>query len=110
MKAYCDKGKPEKAENILRNVKQFNVQPNSFMYNLLIRSFSQKGKLDYSFYLFKEMNENGIKPNIYTYTFIINALIKKEEMKSAMEIFKQMKLIYSCVLHGLNIGNLAQHL
>ncbi|ANH13925.1 TPA: type II toxin-antitoxin system PemK/MazF family toxin [Legionella pneumophila] len=23
---------------------------------------------------------------------------------------EQMKLIYSCVLHGLNIGNLAQHL
>src|SRR5690606_17086015 len=92
MKAYCDKGKPEKAENILRNTKHFNVQPNSFMYNLLIRSFLQKGKLDYSLYLFKEMNENGIKPNIYTYTCIINALIKKEDMKSAMEIFNQMKL------------------
>src|SRR5690606_27631593 len=39
MKAYCDKGQPEKGENILRNAKQFNVQPNSFMYNLLILSF-----------------------------------------------------------------------
>src|SRR5690606_33759873 len=45
MKAYCDKRKPEKAENILRNVKQFNVQPNSFYVQFVNSFFFTKRKI-----------------------------------------------------------------
>jgi len=90
MKAYCDRDKPEKAEEILKKFKKYKIHHiDEVMYNMIIDAFARRRKMIDALRLFEEMKENGLTPNVTTYNTLINAFMKVGDLKNANEIFNK---------------------
>ena len=61
-----EKGKIDKAKQLMNEMKQNNISPNIITYNTLIDGLSKQGKFEEAKQLMNEMKQYNISPNVRT--------------------------------------------
>merc|ERR1719456_1359090 len=93
MKAYLVSNKLDKARDVVREMKQAGMQPNSVTYNELINSIvSRGGTKDDIWDVVREMKEMGMPPNQVTCSILLKNLNARS---AAVDIDNVMDLISS---------------
>ncbi|CAN7118865.1 unnamed protein product [Brassica rapa subsp. narinosa] len=68
-----------------------NVQPDSVVYNHLIKAYCRSGRLSMAFHLSEDMRIKGISPNCATYTSLIKGLSVISLVEEAKLLLEEMK-------------------
>lgn len=94
---------------VLRKMKEFNCQPNTTAYNIVIRAFCEKGNVDEAAGLMREMGLTGNYPDMITYVAMVKSFVDAGRIKEACELFKVMRghgclpntVFYSVLIEGV---------
>ncbi|XP_076957428.1 uncharacterized protein LOC143632905 [Bidens hawaiensis] len=70
--------------------KKFNIIPNVFTCNILLKAFCKKGDIEGALKVLDEMPAMGMVPNVVTYTTILGAYVSKGDMVGAKKMFDQI--------------------
>ncbi|XP_048496079.1 pentatricopeptide repeat-containing protein At2g19280 [Beta vulgaris subsp. vulgaris] len=84
---YCKVARPGDAICVIKN---FDVQPNTFVYNSFISKLSKDGDMEQAFTLFQEMTNLGIFPDCFSYTTMIDGYCKASIRRKALEYLGRM--------------------
>nr|KAJ0216381.1 hypothetical protein LSAT_V11C300146250 [Lactuca sativa] len=71
-------------------IKEELCEPNTIMYNAMIKGLSKYDNNDTAIALLKRMDEKGCKPDVFTYSTIIDSLCKDKMVDDALNLFKEM--------------------
>lgn len=80
---------------VLRKMVDFNLQPDTVMYNIVIRLFSQKGDVEMAEKLMREMSLNDICPDLITYMTMIEGFCNAGRLEDAYNMLKVMR-VHGC--------------
>ncbi|CAN7071100.1 unnamed protein product, partial [Brassica oleracea var. botrytis] len=78
----------EGAYNMLGNLKNFNLAPNSSMYNSIMVGYFREKNVNKALMVLKEMKEADVKPDSVTFSYLINYCDQEEAIA---EYYKEMK-------------------
>ncbi|KAF8096930.1 hypothetical protein N665_0298s0003 [Sinapis alba] len=78
----------EGAYNMLGNLKNFNLAPNSSMYNSIMAGYFREKNVNKALMVLKEMKEAEVKPDSVTFSYLINYCDQEEAIA---EYYKEMK-------------------
>ncbi|RID78373.1 hypothetical protein BRARA_A01211 [Brassica rapa] len=78
----------EGAYNMLGNLKNFNLAPNSSMYNSIMAGYFREKNVNKALMVLKEMKEADVKPDPVTFSYLINYCDQEEAIA---EYYKEMK-------------------
>ncbi|XP_013700112.1 pentatricopeptide repeat-containing protein At4g21880, mitochondrial-like isoform X2 [Brassica napus] len=78
----------EGAYNMLGNLKNFNLAPNSSMYNSIMAGYFREKNVNKALMVLKEMKEADVKPDSVTFSYLINYCDQEEAIA---EYYKEMK-------------------
>jgi pentatricopeptide repeat protein len=78
----------EGAYNMLGNLKNFNLAPNSSMYNSIMAGYFREKKVNSALKVLKEMKEADVKPDSVTFSYLINYC---GEEATIAKYYKEMK-------------------
>lgn len=70
--------------------KKFNIIPNVFTCNILLKAFCKNGDIEGALKVLDEMPAMGMVPNVVTYTTILGAYVYKGDMVEAKKMFDQI--------------------
>ncbi|KAK9056111.1 hypothetical protein SSX86_027199 [Deinandra increscens subsp. villosa] len=70
--------------------RKFNIVPNVFTCNILLKAFCKKGDIEGALKVLDEMPAMGMVPNLVTYTTILGAYVSKGDMVCAKKMFDQI--------------------
>jgi pentatricopeptide repeat protein len=99
----------EQVEEILREMRQNNIQFSNVTYSILVKIKSKKGEnLQNLIKILEEMKVKKIAPGLIIYTCLIKQSIKHRNFKKAFDLFSEMKaskvsadhIFYSCIING----------
>ncbi|XP_052145669.1 pentatricopeptide repeat-containing protein At5g18475-like [Oryza glaberrima] len=86
-------------------------QPNTCIYNILIKHYVKKGDLGTAFQVFDEMRKMNcadVRPSLVTYSTLIGGLCRGAQMKEAFELFEDMiekdRIVPDQLTYNLLIG------
>ncbi|CAH1412295.1 unnamed protein product [Lactuca virosa] len=91
-------------------IKEEVCQPDTAMYNTMIKGLCKASQNSIAIGLLRLMEERGCRPNVITYSTLIDSLFKAEKPDEALKLFKEMVfekwiepnvVTYSCLIHGL---------
>ncbi|KAL1201774.1 Pentatricopeptide repeat-containing protein [Cardamine amara subsp. amara] len=82
----------EGAYNMLGNLKNFNLEPNSSMYNSILAGYFREKKMNRALMVLKEMKEADVKPDAMTFSYLINYCDQEEAIAEYYEEMKQAGL------------------
>jgi len=85
------KQKPEKAHELLQNMKRDGLVPSLNIYNAMILAYAKKSMMDQAMQVYQEMQVNGVPANADTYNRLIRGYLKKSELGPALELMGKMK-------------------
>ncbi|KAJ0758735.1 putative tetratricopeptide-like helical domain superfamily [Helianthus annuus] len=66
--------------------RKFNITPNVFTCNILLKAFCKKGDIEGALKVLDEMPAMGMVPNVVTYTTILRTYVSKGDMVGAKKI------------------------
>ncbi|KAJ8447314.1 hypothetical protein Cgig2_013091 [Carnegiea gigantea] len=69
---------------------KFNVIPNIFTCNILVKALCKKGDVKGAIKLLDDMPGMGLIPNVVTYTTILGGYVEKRDMEGAKRIFQMI--------------------
>lgn len=107
------------ALSLVRKMDEFNVRPDTVVYNVVIRLFSEKGDMNVAADLMREMDLFELYPDMITYIAMIKGFCSVGRLEEAFELFKVMKekglapnfVVYSALLDGIcRFGNVEKAL
>lgn len=81
----------EKAENLFKEMKKYNVEPSKITYAIMIKGYGQHFMLDKAFSIFEEMKISNLSPNEIIYGCLLNACVRSSDIKRVTEIYQEMK-------------------
>ncbi|KAL2537770.1 Pentatricopeptide repeat-containing protein [Forsythia ovata] len=92
---FCNTGEPEKAMQVLAEMKSCGITPDTHSYSILIEGFSrcgniERGDMDTANKLFEEMINNQLAPNALSYKSLIRGFSKSGSFKKALKFFNTM--------------------
>ncbi|XP_039028557.1 pentatricopeptide repeat-containing protein At5g47360-like isoform X1 [Hibiscus syriacus] len=76
---------------VLRKMPEFNLCPDTTVYNLVIRLFCEKGDMDMADKLMKEFGLIDLYPDMVTYFVMIKGFCNAGRLEDACELFQAMK-------------------
>ncbi|ESQ55177.1 hypothetical protein EUTSA_v10024397mg [Eutrema salsugineum] len=82
----------EGAYNLLGSLKNFNLVPNSSMYNSILAGYFREKKVNRALMVLKEMKEADVKPDSMTFSYLINYCGQEEAIAKYYEEMKQAGL------------------
>ncbi|ESQ45039.1 hypothetical protein EUTSA_v10010303mg [Eutrema salsugineum] len=87
-----DSGEVDLARKLLLYAKNhLGLQPNTCIFNILVKHHCKNGDVDSAFRVVEEMRRFGISyPNLITYSTLIECLFAHSRSKEAMELFEDM--------------------
>nr|XP_043619636.1 pentatricopeptide repeat-containing protein At1g09900-like [Erigeron canadensis] len=72
------------------NKEKFNIVPNVFTYNILLKAFCNNGDIEGALKVLDEMPAMGMVPNLVSYTTVLGGYVSKGDMVDAKEMFGQI--------------------
>ncbi|EOA20457.1 hypothetical protein CARUB_v10000770mg [Capsella rubella] len=87
-----DAGEINLARNLLLYAKHnLGLQPNTCIFNILVKHHCKNGDIDSAFRVVEEMKRSGISyPNSITYSTLMDCLFAHSRSKEAVELFEDM--------------------
>ncbi|KAL7592335.1 pentatricopeptide repeat-containing protein At5g16420, mitochondrial [Lactuca sativa] len=70
--------------------KKFNITPNVFTCNILLKAFCKKGDIEGALMVLDEMPAMGMVPNVVSYTTVMGAYVSQGDMVGAKKMFDQI--------------------
>ncbi|KAL8116098.1 uncharacterized protein LOC141667273 [Apium graveolens] len=70
--------------------KKFNVVPNVFTCNILLKGFCKSGDVEGAVKVLDEMPGMGMVPNVVTYTTILGGFVSRGDMVGAKKVFDEI--------------------
>ncbi|KAI3517121.1 hypothetical protein L1887_16329 [Cichorium endivia] len=70
--------------------KKFNITPNVFTCNILLKAFCKNGDIEGALKVLDEMPAMGMVPNEVTYTTVLGAYVSRGDMANAKTMFDQI--------------------
>nr|XP_043612249.1 pentatricopeptide repeat-containing protein At1g79540 [Erigeron canadensis]XP_043612250.1 pentatricopeptide repeat-containing protein At1g79540 [Erigeron canadensis]XP_043612251.1 pentatricopeptide repeat-containing protein At1g79540 [Erigeron canadensis]XP_043612252.1 pentatricopeptide repeat-containing protein At1g79540 [Erigeron canadensis] len=106
---YWEMKDGEKAVECFGRMKEFDCEPNTFTYNLMLHVLVNKGMIVLALAFYNMMMKLNCCLNCSTYNILINGLCKSSMISYALELFDEMikrgimpsKITYTIVLSGL---------
>lgn len=91
------------AQKYLLNAKKcLNLNPNTCIFNILVKHHCRHGALESAFEVVKEMRKSSVSyPNLITYTTLMDGLCRSGRLKEAIELFEEMVSKYQIVPDAL---------
>lgn len=89
-----DAGKPSAAKGILDVMQKANIQPNSYVYSLLIADLAKKGSSDAMVSaeaLIRQMNKVGIKATAVTWTALASGYFRANMIQEGLEAIRRAR-------------------
>ncbi|XP_020271904.1 pentatricopeptide repeat-containing protein At2g19280-like [Asparagus officinalis] len=105
------------AECVFNALKRDGLQPDAFVYNVLINGYSKKGFMHRAYELKYMMTQDGVSPDIVTYNTIMHGLVKRGYMSDCRGIYDELvrrgfspdKITVTSLIHSYSKeGNLAE--
>ncbi|KAL2516770.1 Pentatricopeptide repeat-containing protein [Abeliophyllum distichum] len=94
--------------------KDFHLEPNTCIFNILVKHHCKKGDLESAFEVVKEMEKSKLSyPNLITYSTLMDGLCGSGRLKEAIDLFEEMvtkhqivpdALTYSVLINGFSRG------
>ncbi|KAJ4910676.1 Pentatricopeptide repeat-containing protein [Raphanus sativus] len=76
---------------LLYGKERLGLQPNTCIFNILVKHHCMNGDVDSAFGVVEEMKRSGLSyPNLITYSTLMECLFKHSRCKEAMELFEDM--------------------
>ncbi|XP_073274358.1 uncharacterized protein [Primulina huaijiensis] len=76
---------------LLNTRKDFDFEPNTCIFNILVKHHCKKGDLGHAFEVAKEMEKSKLScPNLITYSTLINGLCASGRLEEAIGLFEEM--------------------
>ncbi|RVW65320.1 Pentatricopeptide repeat-containing protein [Vitis vinifera] len=76
---------------LLNSKKSLNLEPNTCIFNILVKHHCKNGDIDSAFEVVEEMKKSHVSyPNLITYSTLINGLCGSGRLKEAIELFEEM--------------------
>ncbi|KAG2237062.1 hypothetical protein BDF21DRAFT_330139 [Thamnidium elegans] len=88
--AYGLQHLPEKAYNVLDQMRNDGVEPNLYTYNTLLGCYKRTNNLRQAELILKEMNRNKITPDTVTYNTVLHLLLRTGEFDRLFELYRTM--------------------
>ncbi|CAB80844.1 hypothetical protein [Arabidopsis thaliana] len=79
----------EGAYNMLGNLKNFNLEPNSSMFNCILAGYFREKNVSSALMVVKQMKEAGVKPDSITFGYLINNCTQEDAITKYYEEMKQ---------------------
>ncbi|XP_013662012.2 pentatricopeptide repeat-containing protein At4g04790, mitochondrial isoform X2 [Brassica napus] len=79
----------EGAYNMLGNLKNFNLEPNSSMFNCILSGYFREKNVCSALMVVKQMKEAGVKPDSITYGYLINNCNREDTITKYYNEMKQ---------------------
>lgn len=76
---------------LFQESRNFNVLPNTFLYNVLLSKLSKARRLNECFALFDEMDASGVKKSSISYGTMISACCRAGDEINAKKLFQEME-------------------
>lgn len=83
----------KEAESVFKRMREANVQPNLFSYNVLLTWLYRASEWNALFDTFDELQRAGIRPKISTFNIAIAACVQKANKRKAFALFEQLKAL-----------------
>lgn len=80
---------PERVENIIEEMKEKGVKPDTVSYNCLMASYCKAGMMEDARKVYEGLRENGCKPNAATFRTLVHYRCEKGQYKRAYWVFKE---------------------
>ncbi|KAF6162767.1 hypothetical protein GIB67_029036 [Kingdonia uniflora] len=101
-------------ELLVKSKKEFDMDPNTCIFNILVKHHCKKGDLDNAFEVIKEMRKSKVSyPNLITYSTLMGGLCNHGRLKDAVKLFEEMvskdkivpdTLTYNILINGFCRG------
>ncbi|CAF2130397.1 hypothetical protein HID58_012366 [Brassica napus] len=88
---FLETERAEEGQKLFDEMMSKNAQPNSVVYNHLIRAYCRSGRLSMAFHLSEDMKIKGISPSCATYTSLIKGLSVVSLVEEAKLLLEEMK-------------------
>ncbi|KAL0730144.1 hypothetical protein Bca4012_026237 [Brassica carinata] len=76
---------------LLYGKQRLGLQPNTCIFNILVKHHCKNGDVDSAFGVVEEMKRSGLSyPNLITYSTLMECLFAQSRCKEAMELFEDM--------------------
>ncbi|KAL0286472.1 UNVERIFIED_CONTAM: hypothetical protein Sradi_7147400, partial [Sesamum radiatum] len=75
---------------VLDSMKRYNLVPNVFTYNCIIKKLCKNDKVDEAYELLDEMIERGAKPDTWSYNSILAYHCDHNEVNKALKLISRM--------------------
>jgi len=103
---YALQGDLGAAKNLLREMEERRLCPDSITYSSLVNVAGKAGDVAEASALFREMVSRGLKANVVTYTALVNAFARQGNVTGSIEVLLEMTkemvqpnaVTYSCVV------------
>lgn len=103
---YALQGDLGAAKNLLREMEERRLCPDSITYSSLVNVAGKAGDAAEASALFREMVSRGLKANVVTYTALVNAFARQGNVTGSIEVLLDMAkeriqpntVTYSCVV------------
>ncbi|KAK6163011.1 hypothetical protein DH2020_002852 [Rehmannia glutinosa] len=99
---------------LLSTRKDFHLQPNTCIFNILVKHHCKKGDLESAFEVVKEMEKSEMScPNLITYSTLIDGLCGNGRLEESINLFEEMvskhqivpdALTYNLLINGFCRG------
>nr|AAD03456.1 contains similarity to Ipomoea nil leaf protein (GB: D85101) [Arabidopsis thaliana] len=88
----------EGAYNMLGNLKNFNLEPNSSMFNCILAGYFREKNVSSALMVVKQMKEAGVKPDSITFGYLINNCTQEDAITKSCQVNATTKYLYSLSL------------
>lgn len=90
MKACSMGRRPEKAIELLRDMKREGVRPNAVVYNAAILACTKGVRPEKGLNVLKQMRNDGISPDLITYNTVMSGLARRKP-QGALDLLEEMR-------------------
>lgn len=89
---FVDANKTDLARTFLVNIrKDFHLDPNTCIFNIMVKHHCKKGDLESALDVMKEMKKSDLSfPNLVTYSTLIDGLCAQRRFEDAIDMFEEM--------------------
>lgn len=88
--AYGLQHQPEKAYNVLDDMRHEGLEPNLYTYNTLLGCYKRTNNLEKAESILEEMRRRKVRPDIVTYNTILHLMLRTDEFGKLFNLYETM--------------------
>ncbi|XP_042409724.1 pentatricopeptide repeat-containing protein At4g30825, chloroplastic-like [Zingiber officinale] len=91
LNAYCQQGKTEEAEAVLKSMLETGMPPNIIAYNTLITGYGRVANMKAAKHLFQNLESVGLNPDETTYRSMVEGFGRTDNYEEALWYYEKLK-------------------